>query len=137
LTEAREDAPATEIDAKSLEEIRALQRSGTPDLLEKIVDRFLKDAPRLVQSMREAAATANADALRRAAHTLKSNSATLGAIRLAQYCREIESRAKSGRLADAGQWLSLAESELALVRVALPARIAKMQAAPARTSAQS
>jgi two-component system sensor histidine kinase/response regulator len=137
LTEAREDAPATEIDAKALEEIRALQRTGTPDLLEKIVDRFLKDAPRLVHSMREAVATANGDALRRAAHTLKSSSGTLGAIRLAQYCREIESRAKSGRLADAGQWLSMAESELALVRVALPARIAKMQAAPARTSAQS
>ena len=137
LTETREDAPATEIDSKALEEIRALQRTGSPDLLEKIVDRFLKDAPRLVQSMREAAATANGDALRRAAHTLKSSSATLGAIRLAQHCREMESRARAGRLADAGQWLHLIETEFALVRVALPARIAKMQAATARMGAQS
>ena len=135
--ESREDAPATEIDAKALEEIRALQRTGSPDLLEKIVDRYLKDAPRLLQSMREAAATANGDVLRRAAHTLKSTSATVGAIRLAQHCREIESRARAGRLADAGQWLNLVENELSLVRVALPARIAKMQAAPSRTGAQS
>jgi CheY-like chemotaxis protein len=135
--DAREDSPATEIDAKALEEIRALQRTGSPDLLEKIVDRYLKDAPRLLQSMREAAATANGDVLRRAAHTLKSTSATLGAIRLAQHCREIESRARSGRLADAGQWLNLVENEFSLVRVALPAKVAKMQAAPARAGAQS
>jgi CheY-like chemotaxis protein len=133
--ESREDAPATEIDGKALEEIRALQRSGTPDLLEKIVERYLKDASRLLQSMREAIATANGDVLRRGAHTLKSSSATLGAFRLAQHCREMESRARAGRLADAGQWLNLIENELALVRVALPAKVAKMQAAaPAKES---
>jgi HPt (histidine-containing phosphotransfer) domain-containing protein len=136
--QAREDAPATEIDEKALDEIRKLQRSGAPDLLEKIVERYLKDASRLVQSMREAAATANGDALRRAAHTLKSTSATLGVIRLAQHCREIENRARSGRVADAGQWLNLVENELALVRVALPGRIAKMQpAAPSSANSQS
>jgi signal transduction histidine kinase/CheY-like chemotaxis protein len=134
---ARDDAPATEIDAKALEEIRALQRSGAPDLLEAIVARYLKDATRLLQSMREAIATANGDALRRAAHTLKSSSATLGAIRLAQHCREMESRARAGRLADAGQWLNLIESELSLVRVALPGKVALMQAAPPPGKAQS
>ena len=134
----REGAPATEIDEKALEEIRKLQGSGTPDLLESIVDRYLKDAPRLLQSMREAAATANGDALRRAAHTLKSTSATLGVIRLAQHCREIENRARSGRVADAGQWLNLVENELALVRVALRGRIARMQATvPSTASSRS
>jgi CheY-like chemotaxis protein len=135
--ESREDAPATEIDGKALEEIRSLQRAGTPDLLEKIVERYLKDASRLLQSMREATATANGDALRRGAHTLKSSSATLGAFRLAQHCREMESRARAGRLAEAGQWLNLIESELALVRVALPAKVAKMQAAAPGKAPQS
>jgi len=92
----------------------------------------------LLQSMREAAATANGDALRRSAHTLKSTSATLGVIRLTQHCREIENRARSGRVADAGQWINLVENELALVRVALRGKLAKMQAtAPSTAGAQS
>ncbi|MBI2748057.1 MAG: response regulator [Burkholderiales bacterium] len=126
-----------EIDVKALDVIRALQRPGTPDLLARIVARYMEDAPRLAQSMREAIAAGDGGALQRAAHTLKSSSATLGALRLAELCKELESRARAGRLADADQWLDRIEGETARVRTALASQTAQTAAPAARTEPQS
>ena len=114
------------IDMKALDNIRTLQQPGAPSLLEKIVTFYLDDAPRLCQAMREAIAAGDNGALQRAAHTLKSSSAALGALQLAELCKEMEAQARAGRVVDAEQWINRIESEYARVRAALP-----------RTSAQA
>jgi HPt (histidine-containing phosphotransfer) domain-containing protein len=52
----------------------------------EIIDEYLSDSAALLATMREA----SGDGLRRAAHTLKSTSASVGAGRLAELCARIE-----------------------------------------------
>ena len=128
---------AAAIDMKALDNIRALQQPGAPDLLEKIVTLFLDDAPRLVRSMRDAIAAGDGGALQHAAHTLKSDSATLGALELSELCKQTETQARAGRLADADHWIDRIEDEYARVRAALPAGCAHIQEASCQSHPQS
>ena len=54
---------------------------------------YLSGTPPLLEEMERAASAGDADTLRRAAHTLKSTSASLGALRLSTICREIANAA--------------------------------------------
>jgi CheY-like chemotaxis protein len=108
------------IDVRALDNIRALQQPGAPDLLERIVALYLDDVPKLVRSMREAIAAGDWVMLQRAAHTLKSSSSTLGALQLAKLCNEIEVRTRDKQIVDAGQWISRIEREYARVCASLP-----------------
>ena len=55
--------------------------------------------------MREAVAAEDGEALRQAAHSLKSSSANLGATQLAAVCKELEQRGRERRLADIAELL--------------------------------
>ena len=79
-----------------------------------------QDAPSLVQAMRVAIADGDNAALQRAAHTLESTSATLGALELAKLCNEIEVEAHGEHLEDARRWLERIECEYARVCASLP-----------------
>ena len=87
-------APET-IDGGTLEALRALQRPGRVNLVERVIELFNRDAPRLLAQMRAAIRDGNAEALRSAAHALKSASANVGAMALAARCRQIEEQARS------------------------------------------
>jgi HPt (histidine-containing phosphotransfer) domain-containing protein len=58
--------------------------------LRDVIDSFLDEAPRTVATIREGIATGNVESTSRAAHTLKSNAATLGALGLSAMARELE-----------------------------------------------
>ena len=51
---------------------------------------FMEEAPGMLAELRVAQASAKADAFRRAAHSLKTNSVTFGATRLGAMARDIE-----------------------------------------------
>jgi CheY-like chemotaxis protein/nitrogen-specific signal transduction histidine kinase len=70
---------------------------GAPFVAE-LIDTFVEDGRALVATLRQAAATKDMDAFRRAAHSLKSNAETLGAGRLAVLARELEAMARAGTL---------------------------------------
>jgi two-component system sensor histidine kinase/response regulator len=78
------------IDPKALDSIRALQREGSPDVVSKVINIYLKESPKFLQSLREAVPAGNGEAMKKAAHTLKSTSANVGAVELAKLCKEIE-----------------------------------------------
>jgi len=63
-------------------------------MLPILIDAFCKDAPKLLDQMRDAIARGDTKTLQRAAHTLKSNAANFGATALADVCQEIEHHAK-------------------------------------------
>ena len=107
------------IDPKALQTLRELQRPGRPDLLTRVIDLFALDAPRLLAAMRDAVAASDAEALRHAAHTLKSTSANVGATMLAVNCREIEQLARAAEVTAAGVPLGDALEELDRVLAAL------------------
>ena len=67
-----------------------LQAAAGADFIAELVGTFLEEAPIMLAELRAAQAAGAADAFRRAAHTLKSNSNTFGATRLGELARDLE-----------------------------------------------
>lgn len=79
--------PTTAIDTVIFSELQAC--AGT-DFVNDLVVTFGEEAPQLLQELRSALAARSAERFRRAAHSLKSNGMTFGAIELAAKSRELE-----------------------------------------------
>jgi HPt (histidine-containing phosphotransfer) domain-containing protein len=88
------------IDTDALQRLLRLIGGDTEDLRE-LVDEFLQTAPDLAASISEAAATGDRDALRIAAHTLKSNARDFGAIHLSELCAALEGACRADGPLDA------------------------------------
>lgn len=67
-----------------------LQDSAGSDFVTELVQTFLEDAPALLEALHHALQRGDAAAFRRAAHTLKSNGNTFGAMGLAELARQLE-----------------------------------------------
>lgn len=67
-------------------------------MLEKVIRIYFENSPKLLQTMRDAVAEdQTAETVERAAHSLKSSSACLGATRLASLCGNLEEMARKNR----------------------------------------
>ena len=67
-----------------------LQATTGVEFVAELVDTFLEEAPGMLAELRKARADGNAERFRRAAHSLKSNANTFGAVNLAALARELE-----------------------------------------------
>jgi len=99
------------LDTAALDRIRQLQRGGGEALLRKVIGLYLADSQSLLDKIRLAASTSDARGMQMAAHTLKSSSANVGAMGLAERCRELEAAARNGSIAGAGEIVHGIESE--------------------------
>jgi HPt (histidine-containing phosphotransfer) domain-containing protein len=106
------------LDDDALQNLRDL---GGDDFLAEVIDAFLADAPTLLATLRSSLEEGNSEELRRAAHTLKSNGATLGAEGFAELCRTLEQRAKAGELDGAVELVDRIEAEYRPLEEALAA----------------
>lgn len=95
------------------------ETGGDPAFLAELLDVFFTDTPELLTTIDQALATGNALEVRRAAHALKSNSASFGANTLAGLCRELEKRGEYGALDGADGLLRQIEVEYAMTKQAL------------------
>ncbi len=75
------------IDAPTFAE---LQDSAGADFVGELVDTFLEEAPIMLAEMKSALAAGQAEPFRRAAHSLKSNAHTFGALALGALSRGLE-----------------------------------------------
>ena len=120
---ARSDgAPADRVstlDRRSLEIIRELETDESPDLLERIIDAYLSTAPELLGQLGQATAAEDPEALAKAAHSLKSSSANLGAARLAEMCAQLERDGRARSMNTSPEVLTALEGELERVCTAL------------------
>ena len=92
-----------------------LQETAGAEFVEELVTTFFEEAPRMLAELRKAQSAASPELFRRAAHSLKSNSNTFGALRLGEMARELE---LGGFIADATP-LDALEAEYARVASAL------------------
>jgi CheY-like chemotaxis protein len=84
----------------------------------KLLDAFIEDAGVQIATLRAAVEQGDAEDARRAAHTLKSSSATFGAQSFSELCRELETLGRRGELDAAPELLERAENEWERVREA-------------------
>ena len=69
---------------------KGLQDAAGAPFVAELVDTFLEEAPRMLKDLEASLAARDAERFRRAAHSLKSNSHTFGALRLATLAKELE-----------------------------------------------
>lgn len=107
------------LDPAALDILRSMQRIGKPSTLAKVIRLYFDSAPNLVNSIEYAIGAGDSYTLRRAAHSLKSSSANLGAMQLADLCRQLESCGEQQRCVDALQLIGPMKAEYAQVCYAL------------------
>jgi len=127
--EAPEPAAAApsggEINRQALDNIRALSASNGDALLERVLQAYLDDTPSHLRALQQAIATGNTVQLRKAAHSLKSSSANVGATALAQHSKEMEQLGRNDTTAGAAPLLAEMERSFQAVRQALGAILEK------------
>jgi CheY-like chemotaxis protein/HPt (histidine-containing phosphotransfer) domain-containing protein len=107
--------PATTLEPGALDPLMEAT-GGDPEFVAALLETFADDAPAILDELRGGLASGDSDAVRRSAHTLKSNAATFGATELLALCAELESRARAGDLADGQQILRRVEASHAAVQ---------------------
>ena len=65
-----------------------------PEVIVDLLDTFLTDSQRQIEEMRQTFASGDFKTLHRAAHSMKSSSATFGALALSKLCQQLEQSAK-------------------------------------------
>jgi len=111
--------PGDPIDDSALDMLRALERQGARGVVQRTIAIYLEDSPKLLEDLREAAVERDAEALRLAAHSLKSSSATLGAPRLAELFKQLEALGRKNSDDGVIELVASAEAEFARVEIAL------------------
>lgn len=91
-----------------------------PEVVVDLLDTYLDESVTLVSIMAEANAVGDKAIMLRPAHSLKSSSASVGAIRLSRLCADLESHLRgSGPPLNVAAQVSAIQEEFALVQVAL------------------
>ena len=67
-----------------------LQEAAGADFVDELLDTFLEEAPGMLSELQGALAARDPEKFRRAAHSLKSNSNTFGALGLGAMARDLE-----------------------------------------------
>ena len=98
---------------------KELQDTAGADFVKELVDTFLEEAPTMLSDMGAALASKDADKFRRAAHSLKSNSNTFGALGLAAIAKSLELGGLDSALAAGARALEALALEYSRVAAAL------------------
>lgn len=112
---------AESISALDLKVFNALQDMIGNDqaALTALIDCYITESSKLVEAIAAACSIADATTIYRAAHRLKSSSASLGATRLAELCKTLEAWGLKGNLTDVELEVNRLQVEYNLVRTAL------------------
>jgi HPt (histidine-containing phosphotransfer) domain-containing protein len=117
------DLPPATLDEAALARLRELDPEGRNGVVARVLGAFEASLARLLQQLAVAREGADASLVAGIAHTLKSSSASVGALRLAAVCQEVERAARDDGAAakrhDIDRLLAEGEAALAAVRAML------------------
>jgi HPt (histidine-containing phosphotransfer) domain-containing protein len=117
------------LDAACLAELRALDPDGRGQLVKRVLATYQTSLVRLVDQLRQARVEAAWEQVSRVAHTLKSSSASIGALALAGLCADIERLLRAGDREGAGPLLDHFGIEVGRVEIAVRNELAACEAA--------
>ena len=70
--------------------LQELQRPDQPDIIHKLIHIYLENTPDLIELLTQAANDMDEISFSETAHTIKSSSQNLGAVKLARLCEKCE-----------------------------------------------
>ncbi|HSI60445.1 MAG TPA: Hpt domain-containing protein [Ideonella sp.] len=111
------------LDAGCLEQLRALDPSGGMAFVNRVLGTYLRSLDRQLELSAAARAIGEFETVGRAAHTLKSASASVGALTLSRYCQEVEQRIRRQELEGIDIHIDKLFAEVARVRQAVQAML--------------
>lgn len=104
--------PVPAIDAEALELLIEMIGPDEPAAILDLLDTYLGDSTRQVTELQSSFATGDFKNVHRIAHSMKSSSATFGALELSKYCERLERSARENCVnADCAQQLNLVCAE--------------------------
>jgi len=109
------EGAATVLDAAALQRLRELDPDGRSRLLQRVLRAFETSATRLGEQFRDSRERGDMAGIRHVVHTLKSSSASIGALALARICAEIEISIRSNTVAGLPERLDAMDRELTAV----------------------
>ena len=112
--------PSPSLDPAALDRLLEMT-GGDPEFLDELIQTYLDDAVVQLEGMRAAAGADSLEELIRPAHSLKGNSANVGAARLEELCRQLEADARAGSVERAAERVAAAGAEFERVRAELAA----------------
>jgi CheY-like chemotaxis protein len=107
------------LDASALKRLRDTLGKQADILFPTLVKSFVDDGTRLLDEASQALQQKNAQDLRRAAHTLKSNGATFGAMMLSTVAKQLEQLAREGQFEGAADLIEQAGREFVKAKTEL------------------
>ncbi len=112
---SEENGPGNEdsspIDRSVLGGLQDLQIEGEPSIVKRVIEAYLTDSEPLISQLKEALPVNAREVLQRSAHSLKSSSANVGALRLSEISKELEMNCRDNSLEDAARLIAAIESE--------------------------
>ena len=115
----RPGATPEPIDPGVIDGLRELGGAEDPGLLVELIDLYLGDAPQRMAEIQQSLASSDWKLLERAAHTLKSASANIGALGLSELCKELECQARKRDPLNCTNLYKRSVADLARVELAL------------------
>lgn len=88
--------PTPTLDTQALERLRELDPDGRHGVLARVLTAFENSLQRMLAQLRADGAAADPKTVATLAHTMKSSSASVGALELSRACAEVESRRRAG-----------------------------------------
>ena len=88
-----------------LDGIRALEARGRPGLSRRVAVAYREESARLLGALERAVESGDGQGVQRAAHALRSSSASVGAVAVARACEALEREAGPGPVGDARERL--------------------------------
>ncbi len=113
------EAGASPLDARSLAQLQQLDPSGANRLMARVLTAYSESLARLRGQMAGARAAGDPAATRLAVHTLKSSSASIGALQLSGLCAQAELAIREGQSHVLGEVLDRLEAEAGRVDAAV------------------
>lgn len=86
------------IDPAVVAALKELGGEDDPGLFAELVDTFLADTPARLDAIEQSAKNKDGQGLMKSAHGLKSSAANMGAVLLAELCRQLEAAGHGGTL---------------------------------------
>jgi HPt (histidine-containing phosphotransfer) domain-containing protein len=117
------------LDSACMAELRALDPDGTAQLVKRVLVTYQASLARLVEQLRTAHADGAWDQVSRVAHTLKSSSASIGALALSGLCADIERLLRAGDRAATLPLLERFHAEVRSVDAAVGQTLQHLEAA--------